>query len=98
MRRSSRGTHFRVSSRVDQMTCRTPACFAASAMLFASASSFSGEKCSQKKVTQNAPWAPWNALFRLSASSMSTSTTSAPRLLSSFALPEPAFLVRARTL
>ena len=53
--------------------------------------------CSQKKVTQNAPWAPRNALFRLSTSSTSASTTSAPSFSSTFALSDPAFLVRART-
>jgi hypothetical protein len=44
IRSSSRGTKRRVSSSVDQMTCATPACFAASAIAAASASSFSGER------------------------------------------------------
>ena len=35
------------------------------AMFVAWAISFSAEKCSQKLVTQNAPYAPSNALFRL---------------------------------
>ncbi len=43
----------RVSSSVDQMTCRTPAPRAASAIVLASAFSRSGEVV--KKVTQNAP-------------------------------------------
>ncbi len=34
------------------MTCCSPAAFAASAMFAACAISFSGEKCSQKLVTQ----------------------------------------------
>ena len=55
MRASASGTHRRVSSSVDQMTCPSPACFAAAAMFFASASSLSGEKWSQKNVTQKAP-------------------------------------------
>ncbi len=52
MRLSLKGTHLRVSSSVDQITWRTPAAFAARAMAAASARSFSGEKCSQKNVTQ----------------------------------------------
>ena len=48
-------------------TCCTPAAFAACARLRACASSFSGEKCSQKLVTQNAPCAPANARSRLAA-------------------------------
>ena len=52
MRSSASGTHFRVSSKVDQMACRIPARFAASARFVAWAVSFSGEKCSQKFVTQ----------------------------------------------
>ncbi len=55
MRSSSSGTHCRVSSRVDQMTCSTPASLAAAAILRTCSISFSGEKCSQKAVTQNAP-------------------------------------------
>jgi hypothetical protein len=55
MRESSRGTHCRVSSSVDQMTCRTPAAFAAFAIAPASATSLSAERCAQKKVTQYAP-------------------------------------------
>ena len=55
MRLSLSGTHLRVSSSVDQITCATPACFAACAMVRASAISFSGEKWSQKNVTQKAP-------------------------------------------
>ena len=55
MRLSVSGTHLRVSSRVDQTTCFTPASLAAWAMARAWASSFSGEKWSQKKVTQKAP-------------------------------------------
>ena len=56
MRLSLSGTHLRVSSSVDQMTCcnarvlrRLAPCSRASAI------SFSGEKCSQKNVTQKAP-------------------------------------------
>ena len=60
------------------MTCLTPAAFAASAMFFAWAFSFSPEKCSQKFVTANTPYAPANAFFRLSTSSRSAWTTSAP--------------------
>src|SRR3990172_1712184 len=67
------------------------------AMLFASATSFSGEKCSQKKVTQNAPCAPWKALFRLSTSPTSARTTSAPIFSSSFAFTDSVFRVNART-
>ncbi len=52
MRSSLSGTHLRVSSSVDQMTCSMPASFAAWAMSLASAISFSGEKCAQKNVTQ----------------------------------------------
>ena len=52
MRSSLSGTHLRVSSKVDQITWRKPAAFAASAIAFASAISFSGEKCAQKNVTQ----------------------------------------------
>ena len=52
MRSSPRGTHRRVSSRVDQTTWATPVSFAACAMASACACSFSGEKWSQKKVTQ----------------------------------------------
>jgi hypothetical protein len=52
MRSSESGTQRRVSSRVDQMACATPAAFAALAMLAASAFSRSGEKWAQKKVTK----------------------------------------------
>ena len=52
MRSSSSGTHLRVSSSVDQIAWRTPAAFAARAIVPASAISFSGEKCAQKNVTQ----------------------------------------------
>jgi hypothetical protein len=69
MRLSSSGTQRRESSSVDQITCWSPAFFAARAIAPACASSFSGEKCAQKKVTQNAPWA----------------TTSAPSLASAWA-------------
>ncbi len=44
--------HLRVSSSVDQMTCFRFAALAAAAMLRASAFSLSGEKWSQKNVTQ----------------------------------------------
>jgi len=46
------------------MTCCRPARFAASAMARAWARSLSGEKCSQKKVTQKAPQAPAKARSR----------------------------------
>jgi hypothetical protein len=68
IRSSSSGTQRRESSRVDQMTCDTPACFAAAAWFAASAFSFSGDMCAQKNVTQKAPWAPAKARFRLSTS------------------------------
>ncbi len=55
MRLSVRGINLRVSSRLDQITCFRFACFAALAILVALAISFSGEKCAQKNVTQNAP-------------------------------------------
>ena len=51
MRLSSAFISLRVSSSVDQITCLTPAAFAASAMFLAWAFSFSPEKCSQKFVT-----------------------------------------------
>ena len=52
MRLSSSGMYLRESSSVDQMTCFTPAAFAARAIAAACAFSFSGEKCAQKNVTQ----------------------------------------------
>jgi hypothetical protein len=67
-------------------------------MFLACASSLSGDRCSQYGVTQKTAWAQWNAFFRLSRSSMSAATTSAPIALSSLAFPEPGSLVRARTL
>ncbi len=96
MRVSLNGTHLRVSSRVDQITCSRPACLAASAMARACATSFSGEKCSQKNVTQKAPYAPAKARFRLSTSSTSARTTSAPSAASAFALSELTSRVSAR--
>jgi hypothetical protein len=96
MRGSSSGTHRRVSSRVDQTTCFTPASFAALAIARACASSLSGERWSQKKVTQYAPWAPANAFFRLSTSSTSAATTSAPSFASSFAFAPFGSRVSAR--
>jgi hypothetical protein len=44
IRLSDSGTHFLVSSSVDQTTCLSPAAFAAFAILAASTFSFSGEK------------------------------------------------------
>src|SRR6202171_5298197 len=96
MRLSLSGTHIRVSSSVDQMTCRRPVALAAAAIDCASAISFSGEKCAQKNVTQYAPYAPSNALFRLPTSSTSAATTSAPSLANSFALAPLTSLVSAR--
>src|SRR5215471_21177587 len=78
------------------MMCFTPAAFAASAMFFACAFSFSAEKCSQKFVTAYTPSAPANAFFRLSTSSRSALTTSAPRAASAFALSPSVFRVTAR--
>ena len=94
---SSSGTIRRVSSSVDQMTCRTPAALAACARLRAWASSFSGEKCSQKLVTQYAPYAPCNARSTLAASSRSAATTSAPAAARARALSESTWRVTART-
>ncbi len=67
-----------MSSSVDQTTCFRPAVLAACAIAAAWAISFSGEKWSQKNVTQNAPCAPPNAFARLAASSTFAATTSAP--------------------
>src|SRR5688572_30604713 len=78
MRGSESGTSFRVSSSVDQITCFAPTSFAARAMFAAWAISFSGEKCSQKLVTAKTPCAPAKARRRLSTSSRSAATTSAP--------------------
>ena len=69
-------TQRRVSSSVDQTTCRTPAALAAAAMFRACAISCAGEKSTQKKVTQNAPWAPANARSSDASSSASAWTTS----------------------
>jgi hypothetical protein len=44
IRSSLNGTHFRVSSSVDQITCSRPAALAAAAIAAACACSFSGEK------------------------------------------------------
>src|SRR5882762_8041616 len=96
MRLSLRGTHFRVSSSVDQTTCCRLVALAAAAMDCTSALSFSGEKCAQKHVTQYAQYAPSNALFRLSTSSTSAATTSAPSFANSFALAPLTSLVSAR--
>src|SRR5688500_11398015 len=80
------------------MTCCTPACFAASAIPFASAYSFSGEKWAQKNVTQKAPYAPANARFTPSTSFKSAATTSAPKAANSFALSECTSRVNARAI
>src|SRR5262249_55374441 len=96
MRLSMSGTHCRLSSNVDQSTCRRAEAFAATAIAFASAISFSGEQCAQKKVTQKAAQAPSNALFRLSGLSMSALTTSAPSLAKPFALALFTSLVSTR--
>jgi hypothetical protein len=96
MRSSWSGTQSRVSSSVDQITCSTPAWRAASAILRACSTSFSGEKCSQKKVTQYAPYAPSNAAFRLVGSSTSAPTTSTPMAASSRLLSESGLRVTAR--
>ena len=79
------------------MTCFSPAAFAAAASWNAWDFSRSGEKCSQKNVTQNAPYAPWNALASDSSSSTLACTTVAPSRASSFALSESGVRVSART-
>src|SRR5438270_7588835 len=96
MRSSLSGTHLRVSSSVDQITCFTPASRAASAIALACASSVVGEKWFQKKVTQYAPYAPSKARRRLSASSTFPATTSAPSAASARALSELTSRVIAR--
>ena len=78
------------------MTCSTPARFAASAMFFAWAISFSGEKCSQKLVTRKAPQAPLKARSRASGASMSALTTSTPPSASARAASESGLRVRPR--
>ena len=88
--------NFRESSSVDQITCFTPARLAASARFFACSSSLSPEKCSQKLVSAKTPWAPVNALVRLSTLSRSASTTAAPAWASAWALSEVVFRVSAR--
>src|SRR3954451_11267489 len=96
MRSSLSGTHLRVSSSVDQITCVTPASRAASAIARACASSVAGEKWFQKKVTQYAPYAPSNARRSLPASSTPPATTSAPSAASALALSELTSRVIAR--
>src|SRR6185437_1675971 len=98
IRLSDSGTHLRVSSSVDQMTCFTSMAFAASAWFLACAYSFSGEKCSQKLVRQKTPYAPAKARFRPAASSKSAATTSAPSLARALALSEFISLVNARAI
>ena len=92
-RRPSAGVCPRASTR--SRASRRPLC-AASARFFACAFSFSAEKCSQKFVTQYAPYAPVNACVRLSRSSRSAFTTSAPRAASARALSLPGSRVIAR--
>src|SRR5580704_2828353 len=58
--------------------------------------SLAGEKCAQKNVTPKTPCAPANAFLRLSGSSTSPATTSAPSFASSFALSEFTSRVIAR--
>src|SRR5437588_6172272 len=65
-------------------------------MFLAWANSLSGEKCSQKLVTQNAAYAPVNARFRLSTSSRSAAAMTAPSLATAFALSDVGWRVRAR--
>ena len=57
-----------------------------------------GEKCSQKFVTQKAPWAPANARATVPGSSASAATTSTPAAASAFAFAELTFRVSARGL
>jgi hypothetical protein len=70
---------------------------AARAIVAASLFSRSGDPCSQKLVTRNAPYAPSKAFVTLASSLMSASTTSAPRAANSRALSEAGLRVSART-
>jgi hypothetical protein len=97
MRLSVSGTSLRVSSSVDHTTCLRPADFAACAMAAACTSSFSGTKCSQKNVTQNAPKQPSKAVFKEAPMSRSAWTTSAPSFASSSAFSDSTSRVSART-
>lgn len=59
------------------------------AMFSACASSFAGEKCSQKFVTANTPYAPSKAFSREDTSSRSAATTVTPGIAASdFALSD----------